>query len=365
MPWLLACGPKPRFAFVMEEIARLVRPHLLGLKPYSSARDEFSGTAEVYLDANENSLGGVGSYPRYPDPHQQAIKARLADLKGLSPSQIFLGNGSDEPIDLLIRAFCQPGQEEILILPPTYGMYEVSATINQVALRKVNLLPDFQPDVEAILAASSLTTKILWLCSPNNPSGNLFQAESIERLLRHFPGLVVIDEAYADFSPAPSWLSRLAEFPRLVVLQTFSKAWGLAGLRCGMAFGHPYLIALLDKIKPPYNLSQPAQQLVLQALERESDKKQQVAELIAQREHLAHTLQQTEGVLEVLPSDANFLLVRFRQAGELFAYLMERGVIVRDRQGVVHGHQALRITVGTAAENAQLLHHIAQFYAGH
>ncbi|MCU0451679.1 MAG: aminotransferase class I/II-fold pyridoxal phosphate-dependent enzyme, partial [Bernardetiaceae bacterium] len=212
----------------MFDLSTLVRPHLPGLKPYSSARDEFDGLAEVMLDANENPLGSVTptAFNRYPDPYQHALKTQLAALKGVTPSQIFLGNGSDEAIDLLYRAFAEPGHDNVVLLPPTYGMYQVSADINRVATRAVNLTPQFQMEPQAVLAATDAHTKIIWLCSPNNPSGNLLQIADIEHVLRHFSGLVVVDEAYIDFSPQPSWVQRLAEFPNLVVLQTFSKAWG-------------------------------------------------------------------------------------------------------------------------------------------
>ena len=252
----------------MFNLDSLVRPNIRGMKPYSSARDEFQGEAQVMLDANENSLGSAGParFNRYPGPQQRAVKAELAKLKGVAPEQIFLGNGSDEAIDLLVRLLCVPGQDSLLVLPPTYGMYEVAANLNDVAVERIPLISDFQlsPDIVAGVLASK--AKLVWLCSPNNPSGNLLHTEYIEQILRGFQGLVVVDEAYADFTPAPSWTTRLAEFPNLVVLQTFSKAWGLAGLRLGMAFAAPEIVGYLNKIKPPYNVSEATQQHALAAL---------------------------------------------------------------------------------------------------
>jgi len=343
----------------MFQLDTLLRPHIAALVPYSSARDEYTGTVGVFLDANENPLGSTtteGDYNRYPDPHQQAIKQRLAPLKGVRPEQIFLGNGSDEPIDLLVRATCQPGVDQILIMPPTYGMYEVSASINDVAVTKVPLTPDFQVDTDAVLAAITDRTKLIFLCSPNNPSGNLLQPDAIRRILDAAQtALVIVDEAYIDFADVPSWAAQLDRYPNLVVLQTFSKAWGLAGLRLGMCFASPELIAVMNKIKPPYNISAPTQALALDALTHEADKRQMVDAIMAERQWLADALQTLPMVEHIHPSDANFLLVRFADAKGTFASLIDQQVIVRDRSSVKLCDGCLRITVGTRAENERLI----------
>ncbi|AQG78656.1 histidinol-phosphate transaminase [Spirosoma montaniterrae] len=373
----------------MFQLKNLLRPHILTLTPYSSARDEYTGTEGVFLDANENpygptlggpTLGGSTTaevhFNRYPDPHQWAIKQRLAPIKGVRPEQIFLGNGSDEPIDLLIRATCipgvdspgvdspgvdSPGHDSILIMPPTYGMYEVSATINDVAITKIPLTADFQVDLPAVLAGITETTKIVWLCSPNNPSGNRLRADDIRTVLETATqSLVVVDEAYIDFSPDKSWTSELDRYPNLVVLQTFSKAWGLAGLRLGMCFASEELIAVLNKIKPPYNISAPTQTLALEALTREADKNAMVAEIQTERGYLAEHLQLLPDVQLIYPSDANFLLVRFADAQATFEYLIREQVIVRDRSRVKHCDGCLRISVGTRAENERLLEVLRQ-----
>lgn len=343
----------------------LLRPHILTLTPYSSARDEYTGREGVFLDANENPLGSTttqGDYNRYPDPHQWAIKQRLAPIKGVRPNQIFLGNGSDEPIDLLIRATCTPNSaDSILIMPPTYGMYEVSATINDVGIVKVPLTADFLVDTDAVLAAISPNTKLIWLCSPNNPSGNLLQPEAIRTILEAASqSLVIVDEAYIDFAETRSWTTELDNYPNLVVLQTFSKAWGLAALRLGMCFASEELIGVLNKIKPPYNISAPTQALALDALNRESEKNKMVTEILAERQILAENLRSLPSVRVIHPSDANFLLVRFDRDDEpdakaVFEYLIENQVIVRDRSKVKLCDNCLRITVGTRTENERLL----------
>lgn len=349
----------------MFSLNKLLRPHILTLTPYSSARDEYTGTEGVFLDANENPLGSAVStdvntqvdYNRYPDPHQWAIKHRLAPIKSVRPTQIFLGNGSDEPIDLLVRATCRPGGvDSILIMPPTYGMYEVSAAVNDVTIVKVPLTPDFQVDVDAVLAAITEDTKLVWLCSPNNPSGNLLQADAIRTILEAANhSLVIVDEAYIDFADTPSWTSELDSYPNLVVLQTFSKAWGLAALRLGMCFASEELINVLNKIKPPYNISAPTQALALEALTHEERKYDMVSQILTERLHLADNLRSLPTVYAVHPSDANFLLVQFADAKATFAYLIEQQVIVRDRSKVKLCDGCLRISVGTSAENARLI----------
>ena len=353
----------------MFQLSQLLRPHILTLTPYSSARDEYTGKQGVFLDANENPIGSTsseGDFSRYPDPHQGAIKQRLAPIKGVRPEQIFLGNGSDEPIDLLVRATCTPGRcagatdsessDRILIMPPTYGMYEVSATINDVGVTKVPLTPDFQVDLPAVLSAINDTTKLIWLCSPNNPSGNRLHDDAIRTILQAADhSLVIVDEAYIDFSNAPSWTSELDNYPNLVVLQTFSKAWGLAGLRLGMCFASEELIRVMNKIKPPYNISAPTQALALEALDHEADKEVMVREILIERQLLADNLRTLPSVLAIHPSDANFLLVQFTDPDRTFHQLIAHQVIVRDRSKVTGCDGCLRITVGTQAENNRLL----------
>jgi len=339
------------------DIKQVIRPHILNLTPYSSARDEYTGKSGVFLDANENSIGSAlpNAYNRYPDPFQSAIKEKLAPMKGVLLNQIFLGNGSDEPIDLLIRATCTPGKDSILIMPPTYGMYEVSASINDITIIKVPLTDDFQLNSSMVLEAIQPTTKIIWVCSPNNPSGNLLQNDAIQTLLNRFDGLVVVDEAYIDFAPTASWNQRLDEFSNLVVLQTFSKAWGLASLRLGMCFSSPELIRILNKIKPPYNLSGPTQELLLDALDHEDLKNEMVEAILAEREFLGVQLAELKIIKRIHPTDSNFLLVQFEDAKATMDYLINEKIIVRDRTKVMLCAGCLRISIGTREENEVLM----------
>nr|WP_304608433.1 histidinol-phosphate transaminase [Pontibacter anaerobius] len=341
----------------------IIRPNVLKMKPYSSARDEFKGSANVFLDANENNLGSLAgnNYNRYPDPHQKKLKTRIAEVKGVKPGQIFLGNGSDEAIDLLFRMVCRPGQDSMLHLPPTYGMYEVSANLNDVALQTVQLTEDFQVPVEEVLLNVKPTTKIIFICSPNNPTGNLIEQGGIEDILRAFKGLVVIDEAYIDFADARSWTSRLHEFPNLVVLQTFSKAWGMAGLRLGLAFASEELVSVLDKIKPPYNINEATQELALQALEREEALKDMIEEIVQERELLMEALLSMPVVEHVYPSDANFILVKVGNANEVYNYLLDNGIVVRNRSYLPGCEGCIRISVGTLEENQILLKALVEF----
>lgn len=345
------------------QLQNILRPHILTLTPYSSARDEYTGKEGVFLDANENAFGSVTEqdFNRYPDPYQWAVKEKLAPLKGVRPTQIFLGNGSDEPIDLLVRATCTPGQDSVLLLPPTYGMYEVSAALNDVEAIKVPLTRDYQIDVPATLAAIQPRTKLLFVCSPNNPTGNLIERQSILTLLEAFPGLVVVDEAYIDFAETRSMTALLDQYPNLVVLQTFSKAWGLAALRLGMCFASEDLIRILNKVKPPYNISAPAQQLALEALQQTAQKDRMVAIILNQRTDLHERLLHLPMVRRVHPSDANFLLVEFDDARGVFNYLIDQKIIVRDRSRVTLCDDCLRITVGTADENDRLLKALKQY----
>lgn len=347
----------------MFSLEKIVRPNVLQMKAYSSARDEFKGSASVFIDANENNLGSLAGegYNRYPDPHQRKLKERIAAMKGVKPSQIFLGNGSDEAIDLLFRLVCRPGQDRMLHLPPTYGMYEVSANLNEVQLDAVQLTPDFQIPVAEVLRNVKETTKLIFVCSPNNPTGNLLHQDSIETLLDNFDGLVVVDEAYIDFADAPSWTTRLNEFPNLVVLQTFSKAWGMAGLRIGMAFGSEELIALLDKIKPPYNINEATQQLALKALEQTEQLAYMIEEIVQERDMLLHALPTLDAVETVFPSDANFLLVRVKDANGLYEHLLRQGIVVRNRSSLPGCAGCLRISIGTVDENQALFQAIQNF----
>ena len=341
----------------MFNLSELIRPNIRNLVPYSSARDEFKGEARIFLDANENSLGSPLTkwYNRYPDPLQWAVKEKLSVIKGVAPENIFLGNGSDECIDLLLRAFCEPGVDNIIIVPPTYGMYEVSANINNVQVKKVPLTPEFQLDLPALEAAVDDHTKMIFLCSPNNPTGNSLLREDVEMLLNNYFGIVVMDEAYINFSRQRTYVQELEDYPNLVVLQTLSKAWGLAALRVGMAFASESIIAVLNKIKPPYNISQASQELVLKALEGVDQVNEMIRVLVQERTRLEQELPKKEVVEEVYPSDANFLLVKVKDARGLYQELLNKGIVVRDRSNVILCEGCLRITVGTERENDELL----------
>jgi histidinol-phosphate aminotransferase len=335
------------------DIKALVRENILKLKPYSSARDEFKGDAQIFLDANENPY--PSPFNRYPDPLQMKVKEKLAALKKVTPQQIFLGNGSDEAIDLLIRAFCEPRQDSVLITDPTYGMYAVCAGVNAVNVQQVKLTKEFDVDLDAFPKAIDSTTKIIFLCSPNNPTGNVLTSEKIVQILDRFYGLVVIDEAYIDFAGESSFIDKLDNYPNLVVLQTFSKAWGLAGLRLGIAFASDEIIAVLNKIKYPYNVNIQTQQLALEALDNEYRKDIWVDEILKERDKLIHELKTLDLVKEIFPTDANFVLVRVTDAPAAYKFLADRGIIVRDRSKVSLCENCLRITVGTPEENKQLI----------
>lgn len=334
-------------------LKQLVRENIWALKPYSSARDDFKGEASVYLDANENPHRE--KYNRYPDPHQEAVKAKISKLKKVPVERIFLGNGSDEAIDLILRVFCNPGEDNIVNPDPTYGMYEVCAHINDVELRKVKLEEDFSLDAQKLLDAADKNTKVMFLCSPNNPSGNLFNKKEVEKLLTQFNGIVVIDEAYIDFSIKDTWMNRLDEFPNLIIIQTLSKAWGLAAIRMGMAFASPEIIGLLSKVKYPYNINQLAQEYALEQLDREEEKDAWVADILQEREVLVNALTQLPYVQKIYPSDANFVLVKVEDANGKYKSLAEAGVIVRNRSSVTLCENCLRITIGTKIENEELM----------
>jgi histidinol-phosphate aminotransferase len=341
----------------MTDISLLLRDHIRKLVPYASARDEFSGSAHIFLDANENSLGSPISpaYNRYPDPHQVKLKERLSQIKGLPPGNIFLGNGSDECIDLLFRAFCNPGKDNIIIHPPTYGMYEISAHIHDIAVRRAPLTEDFDLDLATVEDLVDEQTKIIWICSPNNPTGNAFKRRDIELILNNFDGLVVIDEAYVNFSRQQSFIRELTEYPNLVILQTLSKAWGLAGLRVGMAFASEFIIDVLNRIKPPYNIGQSAQELVLEALKGTAEVNVMIKEIVDMRNDLGEKIRCLSPVMQVYPSEANFLLVKIKDARLVYEKLVKEGIVVRDRSAAPGCADCLRITVGTKEENKKLL----------
>ena len=341
----------------IEDVLKLARPNILGLEAYSTARDDCgSNRPEIFLDANENPYNnGIN---RYPDPHQKALKSRISEIKGIAAGSLFLGNGSDEAIDLVYRVFCEPGKSNAVSIAPSYGMYEVAAAMNDVEFRKVRLRPDFSMDTEAMLAATDSKTRLMFICSPNNPTGNSFPAEQIEELLERFGGVVVLDEAYIDFSVRPSLASLVKRYPNLIVLQTLSKAWGMAGLRIGLAVADPAVISLMSKVKYPYNINVVAQKMALMKLD-EVAKDKAVAEIVGQRFRLEKELRKCPEVKGIYSSDANFLLVRFDNPDEVYGRLLAGGAIVRNRSKVPGCEGCLRITVGTPAENDRLLRLLA------
>lgn len=339
------------------DINDLQRENIKNLKPYSTARDEYKGQASIFLDANENAFGSPleKNYNRYPDPLQLDLKDAISKIKGVPIENTFLGNGSDEAIDLLYRAFCEPGTDNVIILPPTYGMYEVSANINNVEVRKVNLLPNFQMDLDAIAEAIDENTKLIFICSPNNPTGNSIVRTDIETVLANFKGLVIIDEAYINYAKQRTFIKELTEYPNLVVMQTFSKAWGLAALRLGMAFAARPVIDILNKIKPPYNINQATQDIALEALGNIAQVNDWIKITVEQREQLSGDLLELKMVKKVYPSDANFILVEVEEALTTYNALVEQGIILRDRSKVTLCEGCLRITIGTEKENELLL----------
>jgi histidinol-phosphate aminotransferase len=340
----------------MKALTQLVRENVLKMKPYSSARNEYQGDASIFLDANENPFDT--GYNRYPDPYQWKVKERISELKGIQKERILLGNGSDEPIDLLIRAFCDPGKDAITSITPSYGMYEVSAEVNNVEFRKVPLIVDYDLDADELLRVAGTDSKLIFLCSPNNPTGNNLSSLQIRKVLDTFEGVVVVDEAYIDFSAAPSYTKKLDEYPNLVVLQTFSKAWGAAAVRLGMAFASEEIIALLNKIKYPYNINQLTQEYALRLLANEDKMKEQLVCILKGRTQLERQLRDIPCVKKIYPSDANFLLVRVSDANGIYHHLVDKGIIVRNRTNVTLCEGCLRITVGTVEENRILLNEL-------
>lgn len=333
-------------------IRDLFRKNIRDLAPYSTARDEYQGgDLGVFLDANENPYDN--GYNRYPDPHQRKLKRRISEIKGIPAERIFIGNGSDEAIDLVFRVFCEPGRDNAVSIAPTYGMYKVAAAINDVEIREVQLEKDYSLDVDKLFSVVDERTKLLFLCSPNNPTGNCFPAAVIEGIIRKFKGIVVLDEAYIDFATDKSFIARLDEFPNLVVLQTLSKAWGMAGLRLGLAFADPMIIATMSRVKYPYNINRITQDIVLKQLDGSID--EQLAELKSERDRVVKALSGISLIKEIYPTDANFVLVKVDEPRKIYDMLISEGIIVRDRSQVAGCDGCLRITIGTPAENDKLI----------
>lgn len=344
----------------MKTLQELTRPNIWKLKPYSSARDEYKGaTASVFLDANENPYNTP--HNRYPDPLQCDLKALLSKIKRVSPAQIFLGNGSDEAIDLVFRAFCEPAKDNVVAIDPTYGMYQVCADVNDIEYRKVLLDDNFQFSADRLLAATDERTKLIFLCSPNNPTGNDLLRPEIEKVLQQFEGLVILDEAYNDFSEAPSFLQELEKYPNLIILQTFSKAWGCAAIRLGMAFASPAIIGILTKIKYPYNVNQLTQQQALSMLQQHDRIEQWVKTLKEERNYLEAEFEKLPCTIKLFPSDANFFLAKVTDAMKIYQYLVGEGIIVRNRHTVSLCCNCLRVTVGTRVENDTLLEALQKY----
>lgn len=343
-------------------IQDLIRENIRNLNPYSSARDEFKEASldMIFMDANENPFDS--GLNRYPDPKQSLVKKELSELKGIPSSQILLGNGSDEVLDLIVRVFCEPKLDSIITLPPTYGMYKVLANTNDVTQVNVTLTENFQPNITEILNVQNERTKLLFLCSPNNPTANSFAASTIEKLIREFKGIVVIDEAYIDFSTEESWLSKLNEFPNLVITQTLSKAYGLAGIRLGVCYASPEIISTLNKVKAPYNVNQLTQDVALKALKNREKTNLEIERIISERNQLIIDLQEVNFIETIYPSDANFLLVKVDNANKRYAQLIRQGVVVRNRSNQVLCEDCLRITVGAVEENRELIKVFKELY---
>jgi len=339
----------------MGVIDKLVRENIKTLKPYSSARDEFKNlnSAMVFLDANENPFdNGVN---RYPDPQQISVKKELSKLKGININQILLGNGSDEVLDLIFRAFCEPKVDNIITLPPTYGMYKVLANINNIEEKEVLLTPDFQPDVNSVLKVTNENSKLLFLCSPNNPTGNSFSKENVELLLNSFQGLVVIDEAYIDFSSEKSWLERLKEFPNLIITQTLSKAYGMAGIRLGICYASEEIITILNKIKPPYNVNELTQQKAIDRIFKRQEIQNEIEKILVERSKLIDKLSAISFIKKVYATDANFVLVKVDDANKRYTQLIDKGIVIRNRTTQPLCENTLRFTVGAEKENIKLI----------
>ena len=347
----------------MFDLKNLIRDNIKTLKPYSSARHEFTGKASVFLDANENPYGSPlpDKFNRYPDPLQWQLKFQIARIKGVPAENIFVGNGSDEVIDLAYRIFCTPGKDNVIVCPPTYGMYEVSGNINDVEIRKVNLTSDFQLDVEGVMNAVDTNTKLIFICSPNNPTGNNMRREDVEIILNNFSGIVIIDEAYINYSKQKTFIQELTEYPNLVVMQTLSKAWGLAALRLGLCYASMDIIDLFNKVKPPYNINDASQLLALEALQNADLVNEWITASVQQKEILIKELSAFNFVEKIYPSDANFFLMKVKDASKLYDYLSENEIVVRNRSRDPGCENCLRITIGTPEENQQLLHLLTNY----
>lgn len=344
----------------MKELKDLVRPNIWALAPYSSARNEYAGhTAHVFLDANENPYNKP--FNRYPDPLQTELKEEISKVKGVDPAKIFLGNGSDEAIDLCYRVFCEPRKDNVVAIEPTYGMYKVCADINDVEYRPVLMDDDFQTTADQLLAACDDHTKLIWICSPNNPSGNNINRDEVDKVLRAFPGIVVVDEAYSDFSKARTFRDDLNMYPNIIVLNTFSKAWGCAAIRLGMAFAREDIIGLFNKVKYPYNINALTQKQALAILHDRQDVREWVRLLLLERGHMVKAFRELPICKHVYPTDANFFLARMTDAQAIYDYLVDRGIIVRNRTRVQLCNNCLRITIGTRSENAELLGALRQY----
>ncbi len=350
----------------MTDINNLLRENIKRLVPYSSARDEFKGKEGIFLDANENSFGSPldENYNRYPDPLQLKLKQKISELKNTPSENIFLGNGSDEAIDLLFRAFCEPAKDQVIICPPTYGMYEVSANINNVEVVKIPLIEEtFQLDTAKILSAINKSTKLIFVCCPNNPTGNGVKWQDIKTLLENFTGIMVVDEAYIDFASYGGLIPELKNYSNLVILQTFSKAWGLAGLRVGMAFASPDIIMVFNKIKPPYNINSLSQEIVLKALENHKLVNVRIKEILFEREKLNEALKGLSFVLKIYPTQANFVMIKTTEPKAIYNYLVQHKIVIRDRSKVELCEGCLRITVGTKEENEKLINALKGYNA--
>ncbi len=336
-----------------SSISSFLRPNIAALQPYSSARDEYSGADALFFDANENPFNAP--FNRYPDPYQHDLKKKIGTMKGVEPENIFLGNGSDEAIDLLFRAFCVPGKDNVVSIDPTYGMYQVAADINDVKVKRVLLTPNFELDAEALLKATDKNTKLIFICSPNNPTANCFIEQDMVRVIEEFNGIVVIDEAYIDFAPHKSMLKNIENYANIVILQTFSKAWGVAAIRLGMAIASSEIIQVLNKIKYPYNVNILTQQKAAELLNNEKQKQKWVETILNEKEILSAALKENSLIKKIYPSDANFLLVKVDNPTEIYNSLVKRKLIIRDRSKVALCEGCLRITVGTSNENKKLI----------
>lgn len=344
----------------MKTLKELTRPNIWTLEPYSSARDEYKGvTASVFLDANENPFNSP--HNRYPDPMQTEVKILISKIKGVGTEHIFLGNGSDEAIDLVFRTFCRPGTDNVVSIAPTYGMYEVCANVNDVEYRKVLLDSNFQFDADTLLKATDEHTKAIFLCSPNNPTGNNLNAKEVKKVIEHFEGLVVVDEAYIDFSSQESYLKQLDRYPNLIILQTFSKAWGCAAIRLGIAFASSEIIAIMNKVKYPYNVNELTQQEAIRLLEKHYQVNEWISSLLTERKYLIEAFGKLDCCLHIYPTDANFFLTKVTDAKSIYSYLVRQGIIVRNRTNVILCKDCLRITIGTRHENITLIEALQKY----